>query len=56
MSPTIKQERQKKPAHWPTLNTVIMVEDTLRKIQLMESGKFARTSGDATSDPGIPSG
>ncbi len=23
---------QKKPAHWPTLNTVIMVEETLKKI------------------------
>ena len=23
---------QKKPAHWPTLNTVIMVEDTLKKM------------------------
>ncbi|HUS50172.1 MAG TPA: hypothetical protein VMZ91_08395 [Candidatus Paceibacterota bacterium] len=25
-------EKQEKPAHWPTLNTVIMVEDTLKKI------------------------
>jgi len=24
--------RQKKSTHWPTLNTVIMVEDTLKKI------------------------
>lgn len=23
---------QKKPVHWPTLNTVIMVEDTLKKM------------------------
>lgn len=23
---------QKKPAHWPTLNTVIMIEETLKKI------------------------
>jgi len=23
---------QKKPIHWPTLNTVIMVEDTLKKM------------------------
>jgi len=27
MSQTLKNE---KPAHWPTLNTVIMVEDTLK--------------------------
>jgi len=25
-------EKQEKPVHWPTLNTVIMVEDTLKKI------------------------
>ena len=24
--------RQEKPLHWPTLNTVIMVEDTLKKM------------------------
>lgn len=24
---------QKKPAHWPTLNTVIMVEETLKKMK-----------------------
>ena len=24
--------KQKKPEHWPTLNTVIMVENTLKKI------------------------
>jgi len=24
--------RQKKPAHWPTLNTVIMVENALKKM------------------------
>jgi hypothetical protein len=27
-----QMEKQKKPAHWPTLNTVIMVEDTLKKM------------------------
>jgi hypothetical protein len=26
------EKTQKKPAHWPTLNTVIMVEDTLKKM------------------------
>ncbi len=26
------QTLQKKPEHWPTLNTVIMVENTLKKI------------------------
>ena len=26
------EKAQKKPAHWPTLNTVIMVEDTLKKM------------------------
>lgn len=25
-------EKTEKPAHWPTLNTVIMVEDTLKKM------------------------
>lgn len=28
----IQTEKIKKPAHWPTLNTVIMVEDTLKKM------------------------
>lgn len=28
----MSQETQKKPIHWPTLNTVIMVEDTLKSI------------------------
>jgi hypothetical protein len=27
-----KLEKTDKPAHWPTLNTVIMVEDTLKKM------------------------
>ncbi len=26
------EKTQKKPIHWPTLNTVIMVEDTLKKM------------------------
>ncbi|MBI2003897.1 hypothetical protein HYS72_00330 [Candidatus Pacearchaeota archaeon] len=26
------EKRQKKPVHWPTLNTVIMVEDTLKNM------------------------
>lgn len=30
MSQIEKQEKQMKPAHWPTLNTVIMVERTLK--------------------------
>lgn len=28
----MSQEIQKKPDHWPTLNTVIMVENTLKNI------------------------
>ena len=28
----MKQEIIKKPLHWPTLNTVIMVEETLRNM------------------------
>ena len=28
----IRQIKQEKPAHWPTLNTVIMVEDTLKNM------------------------
>lgn len=32
MSNITKQIKQEKPAHWPTLNTVIMVEDTLKKM------------------------
>ena len=28
----MSQQIEQKPAHWPTLNTVIMVEETLRKI------------------------
>ena len=31
MSPKMKLTQMPKPEHWPTLNTVIMVEDTLRK-------------------------
>jgi len=27
----IKTKKLEKPAHWPTLNTVMMVEDTLKK-------------------------
>lgn len=27
-----KIENQKRQVHWPTLNTVIMVEDTLKKV------------------------
>jgi len=27
-----QMEKTEKPAHWPTLNTVIMVEDTLKKM------------------------
>ena len=30
MSQLAKQEKQTKPAHWPTLNTVMMVEETLK--------------------------
>ena len=26
------RKKQEKPVHWPTLNTVLMVEDTLKKI------------------------
>ena len=29
----MSQETQKKPTHWPTLNTVIMVEDALKNIK-----------------------
>ena len=28
-----KIEKQERQVHWPTLNTVIMVEDTLKKIK-----------------------
>ncbi len=28
----IQNKKIEKPAHWPTLNTVIMVEDTLKKM------------------------
>lgn len=28
----MSQKLEQKPAHWPTLNTVIMVEDTLKNI------------------------
>jgi len=28
----MSQKLEQKPAHWPTLNTVIMVEDTLKDI------------------------
>ena len=27
-----QEYEQKKPAHWPTLNTVMMIEDTLKNI------------------------
>lgn len=27
-----KSQKNEMPAHWPTLNTVIMVEDTLKKM------------------------
>lgn len=27
----LKQKHQEKAVHWPTLNTVIMVEDTIKK-------------------------
>jgi len=27
-----KQHNQERPVHWPTLNTVIMVEDTLKNM------------------------
>ncbi len=30
MPKTIQQKKQVRPAHWPTLNTVIMVEKALR--------------------------
>ena len=32
MSQLLKSSKIKKPEHWPTLNTVIMVEDVLRKM------------------------
>jgi hypothetical protein len=33
MLQTVKsRKKQEKPVHWPTLNTVLMVEDTLKKI------------------------
>ena len=32
MSQKLKQEKYEKPIHWPTLNTVIMVENSLKKI------------------------
>lgn len=28
----MSQELEQKPAHWPTLNTVMMVEETLKKM------------------------
>jgi len=32
MPQTLHKQEQKKPEHWPTLNTVIMVENTFKKI------------------------
>lgn len=29
----MSQKTQKKPSHWPTLNTVIMVENVLKKVE-----------------------
>jgi hypothetical protein len=29
----IQVKKTEKPAHWPTLNTVMMVEDTLKKME-----------------------
>jgi hypothetical protein len=28
----LQRKKSERPTHWPTLNTVIMVEDTLKKI------------------------